>query len=130
MNAFEYIEEVKGVLASFSDGHEVITKKDAYQMVVDALNMLAAELKDAEYNYVVETVNGEVITFDNFTVLNKRLNDNVLIIQPVPMGEELVQADYESLREVLEAAHQAGQIKENMVILPPNISVFKAKLAR
>lgn len=130
MNAFNYINEIKGVIESSSDGSDVITKQEAYQMVLNALDVLAAELQDAEYNYVVETVGGEVITFDNFTVLNKRLNDNVLIIQPVPMGEELVQADYESLREVLEAAHQAGHIKESMVILPPNISVFKAKLAR
>lgn len=130
MNAFDYINEIKGVIESSSDGNDVITKQEAYQMVLNTLNMLATELQDAEYNYVVETVDGEVTTFDNFTVLSKRLNDNVLIIQPVPLGEELVQADYESLRDVLEAAHQAGHIKENMVILPPNISVFKAKLAR
>ena len=130
MNAFEYIDEIRKVIESSTDGGDVISKQEAYQMVLNVLDMLTTELKDVEYNYAVETVDGEVITFDNFTVLHKRLNDNVIIIQPIPMGEEMVQADYDSLRDVLEAAHQAGQIKENIVILPPGISVFKAKLAK
>ncbi len=130
MNAFEYIDEIRNVIESSTDGGDVISKQEAYQMVLNVLDMLTTELKDVEYNYAVETVGGEVITFDNFTVLHKRLNDSVIIIQPIPMGEEMVQADYDSLRDVLEAAHQAGQIKENIVILPPGISVFKAKLAK
>ena len=130
MNAFEYIDEIRKVIESSTDGGDVISKQEAYQMVLNVLDMLTTELKDVEYNYAVETVDGEVITFDNFTVLHKRLNDNVIIIQPIPMGEEMVQADYDSLRDVLEAAPQAGQIKENIVILPPGISVFKAKLAK
>lgn len=130
MNAFEYIDEIRNVIESSTDGGDVISKAEAYQMVLNVLDMLTTELKDVEYNYAVETVDGEVITFDNFTVLHKRLNDNVIIIQPIPLGETMDQTDYDSLRDVLEAAHQAGQIKESIVILPPGISVFKAKLAK
>lgn len=130
MNAFEYIDEIRNVIESSTDGGDVIPKKEAYQMVLNVLDMLTTELKDVEYNYVVEAVDGEVITFDNFTVFHKRLNDNVIIIQPIPLGEAMDQTDYDSLRDVLEAAHQAGQIKESIVILPPGINVFKAKLAK
>lgn len=130
MNILNYINEIKDVIEASTDGDDVIKKKDAYQMVLNTLQMLTTACEEAEYNYVVESIDGEVITFDNFVVFQKKLSDNVLIIQPIPLGEELVQADYESLREVLEAAHQAGQIKENMVILPPGINVFKAKLAK
>lgn len=130
MNAFDYINELKSVIESSSDGNNVILKKDAYQMVLNVLNLLSGELQNAEYNYVVESIDGKVVTMDKFTMLQKQLSENVLIIQPIPLGEELTQADYESLREVLEKTHECSKMKEDILILPPGINVFKAKLAK
>lgn len=131
MNAFEYIDEVRNVIRNSTDGEEPILKKDAYQMMLNLLDMMAVQLENAEYNYQVESVSGDIVTIDKFTIFQKKLNDQVIIFQPIPIGEyEMEETDYESLRQVLEELHRSGQIKENILILPPDIRLFRAILEK
>lgn len=130
MNPFEYINEIREVIKSLPDGNEIITKQQAYQMILNALDILDTELQDAEYNYAIKAIDGELTRLDNFTVSYQQLNEDVILIQPVALLQDLTQTDYDSLREVLEMAHKTGLIKENIIIVPPDINTFTAKLAR
>ena len=94
------------------------------------LQVLETEMQEAEYNYQVVSTDFTVKTFGELTVLQKELNENVLIFQPVVTDEELSAIDMQSLADVLKKLRDSGQIKENMILLPPNINVFRAKLAR
>lgn len=93
------------------------------------LNILEEEMKDAEYHYQVESVDNTIRTFEELTVLQKELNDDVIIFQPVVAADEFTAADMQSLADVLTHLRDTGQIKENMILLPPNINVFRAVLA-
>ena len=59
----------------------------------------------------------------------KNLNEDIIIFQPVVTQDEFSTVDMQSLAEVLTKLRDAGQIKENIVLLPPNINVFRAKLS-
>ena len=85
----------------------------------------------AEYNYQVETVDGEVMTFDEASFMKKQLNDEVVIFQPVGLTEEEITAvDMESMADILRKLHDSNIIKENIILLPPNVNIFRAKLAK
>lgn len=135
MNPFERIKEMKQILKTeiVSNGikeNDTITQGEHYKRMMGMLTILEEELKNAEYNYEVKTVNNTVQTFDEYTVLQKELNEDVIIFQPVPVDEtEFTAVDMKSLADVLTHLHNDGQIKENILLLPPNVNVFRAKLA-
>ena len=89
-------------------------------------------MKNAEYNYQVSSVeNKNVFTFDELTVLEKQLNDEVLIFQPVNInGDEVTNVDMNSLAQVLTNLRNDGKITQNILVLPQNVNVFKAVLKR
>lgn len=135
MNPFYYIEElketIKNQLASVAKTPTRISAEQHYQEMLNMLDLLSTEMQEAEYNYEVESVKHQVKIFDELTVLQKELTDDVLIFQPIAIGEsELSAIDMQSLAEVLTKLRDDGMIKENILLLPPNINVFRAKLAK
>lgn len=133
MNPFEKIEEMKQILVSEIKTNNIkktdtITQEEHYKRMINMLNILSEELKTAEYYYQAEKITGEIKTFDELPVLQKKLNEDIIIFQPVVVGE-FRQSDMHSLADVLKALKDDGQIKENIIILPPDIEVLRAVLA-
>jgi hypothetical protein len=133
MNTFDYLEEMEQTIQdkmNSTDDTARMFVKNHYQEMLNMLTILKTEMEMAEYHYVVESLQNEVHTFEEFTVLQKHLNDDLILIQPIALGEaELSMIDMQSLCDILKQARDKGIITENIVVLPPNINVFKAKLA-
>lgn len=135
MNPFERIKEMKEILKAEIKNNgiksnDTITQMEHYKRMVNMLNVLEKEMEDAEYHYQVESIDRTVTTFDDFTVFQQQLNDDVLIFQPMTLSEDdLSIIDMQSLADTLRHLHENGQIKENILLLPPNINILKAKLA-
>ena len=134
MNPFERIEEMRQVLKSEViskeiKGSDYISQAHHYQRMMNMLNILEEELKNAEYNYQIKSIDNEVKTFGEFAVLQSQLNEEVIIFQPVAT-EEITMIDMQSLADVLKKLRDDGQIKENIILLPPNINVFRAVLSQ
>lgn len=135
MNPFERIKEMKEILKAEIKNNgiksnDTITQMEHYKRMVNMLNVLEKEMEDAEYHYQVESIDRTVTTFDDFTVFQQQLNDDVLIFQPMTLSEDdLSIIDMQSLADTLRHLHESGQIKENILLLPPNINILKAKLA-
>lgn len=135
MNPFERIKEMKEILKAEIKNNgiksnDTITQMEHYKRMVNMLNVLEKEMEDAEYHYQVESIDRTVTTFDDFTVFHQQLNDDVLIFQPMTLSEDdLSIIDMQSLADTLRHLHESGQIKENILLLPPNINILKAKLA-
>lgn len=135
MNPFERIEEMRQtlkaeVINNGIKGSDCITQAEHYKRMLGMLNILEEEMKDAEYHYQVESVNHTIKTFEELTVLQRQLNEDVIIFQPVVAQDEFSAVDMQSLAEVLTRLRDSGQIEENIILLPPNINVFKAVLAK
>lgn len=135
MNPFERIEEMRQtlkaeVINNGIKGSDCITQAEHYKRMIGMLNILEEEMKDAEYHYQVESVNHTIKTFEELTVLQRQLNEDVIIFQPVVAQDEFSAVDMQSLAEVLTRLRDSGQIEENIILLPPNINVFKAVLAK
>lgn len=136
MNPFERIEEMRQALKAEIKNNNIksddyIKQIEHYKRMVGMLNILEEEMKDAEYNYQIESIDSKVKVFDELTVLQQELNDNVIIFQPVAINDvELSAIDMQSLADILTKLRDSGEIKENILLLPPNINVFKAKLAK
>lgn len=134
MNPFEYINELKQVVtknaADPANQGKTISYEEHCKALLNTLNVLEIEMQQAEYNYVVQSVEQKVTTFDELVVLQKELTDEVIIFQPIAIGEaELSAVDMKSLADILTQLRDKDVIKQNMILLPPNINVFKAKLA-
>lgn len=134
MNPFERIEEMRQTLKSEViskeiKGSDYISQAHHYQRMMNMLNILEEELKNAEYNYQIKSIDNKVKTFEELAVLQSQLNEDVIIFQPVAT-EEFTMIDMESLADVLKKLRDDGQIKENIILLPPNINVFRAVLSQ
>lgn len=139
MNPFERINELKqvifgeiksaGINKNFAG--KSMTEAEHYKRMLNMLNILETEMGEAEYHYEVEALDHSVMTFEEHTVFQKELNNNVIIFQPINVGEdEISMLDMESLSNILVKLRDSGEIEENIIILPPNVNVFRAKLAR
>lgn len=132
MNTFDYLDEMIQTIQGKKDAAgdtDRMSAKQHYQEMLNMLDILKTEMEMAEYNYVVESLQNEVHTFGEYTVLQKNLNDDLILIQPIALGEaELSAVDMQSLCDILKQSRDKGLIKENIIVLPPNINVFKAKL--
>jgi hypothetical protein len=134
MNPFEYIDEMKEVLkqevkTKNIKGGDYITQAEHYKRMFGMLDILKEELAQAEYNYQIKTVNGKVKTFEEHVVLEKKLNDEVLVFQPVGTDEEIRTIDMQSLADCLRTLQEKDLIKETMILVPPNVNIFRAVLA-
>lgn len=136
MNPFEYIKELKQVVTANATNPENKDKTISYQEhcngLMNMLNVLESEMEHAEYNYQVIGINySDIHTFGELTVMQKELSDEVLIFQPIAVGEaELSAVDMKSLADVLTQLRDNGTINQNILLLPPNINIFKAVLKR
>lgn len=134
MNTFEYLEEMEQTISKQMktvNPTDRISIQQHYQEMLNMLSILKTEMEMAEYHYTVQSLDNEVHTFEEFTVLQKQLNDELILVQPVSIGEtELSAIDMESLCNILKRSRDTGLITENIIVLPPNINVFKAKLAK
>ena len=135
MNAFDYIRELKQVVVNnakdTNNQNKQLTYKEHCSGLYNTLCVIEKELEMAEYNYEIESVNGNITTFDEMTFMQKQLNDEVIIFQPVALTEEeLTAVDMQSMANVLKRLHDNDIIKENMIILPPNVNIFRAKLSK
>lgn len=134
MNPFDYIQEMKNTLHQQMDSENInkpgltIPLNTHLNEMLNMLSILEAELKNAEYNYVVESVDGEITTFDELAVFKKQLSEDVLIFQPALTSEEMSMVDMQSLADTLRHLHNNGLVQERILLLPPGINVFKAKL--
>lgn len=133
MNPFERIKEMKDVIKTeiANNNQESFTAKEHYNRMINMLNIIEVELENAEYNYEVESAHGKITTFSEFIVTQKNLNENVIIFQPIAVDDaELSNIDMQSLADILKTLRDNGEIKENILLLPPNINVFRAVLAQ
>ena len=134
MNPFEYIKELKQVVTTNATNPDNKGKTISYEEhcagLMNMLNVLESEMEQAEYNYQVTGINyQEITTFGELTVMQKELSNEVLIFQPIAVGEaELSAVDMQSLADVLKKLRDNGTITQNMLLLPPNINIFKAVL--
>lgn len=135
MNPFERIEEMKQALKAEIKNNDIkatdrISQAEHYNRMIGMLNILEEGMKDAEYHYEVESLKHTVKVFDELTVLQRQLNEDIIIFQPVGAMDEISAVDMQSLVDVLQKLRDTEQIKENMIILPPNINIFRARLAK
>lgn len=137
MNPFDCISDMEQTLRNEVrdkgiKSDDTITMREHYNRMLNMLGILKEQLEDAEYNYQVSGVNySDIMTFGELTVMKKELNDEVIIFQPIAVGEaELSAVDMQSLSEVLTKLRDDGIIKQNMLLLPPNINIFKAVLKK
>ena len=135
MNPFERIEEMKQILKAEVKnngikGSDVITQAEHYKRMLGMLSILQEELKQAQYHYQIESIKNEIKTFDELTVLHYQLNEDVVIFQPVATTNEISAIDMQSLADVLTQLRNNGQIKENIIVLPPDINIFRAVLSQ
>lgn len=133
MNAFEYIQELKNVIKSNykqskqkGEENNFISYKDHCSSLINMLNILETELSTVEYNYEIESIDGEIKTFDEMSFSQKELNDKVIIFQPIDLAENI---DMESMINTLKKLKDAGLIEENILLVPPDVNIFRAKLA-
>lgn len=134
-NPFEKINEMRNILqqeATEVKPDDTITYHEHFKRMVNMLTILLKELENAEYNYVIsDEENGMYHTFDEYTLKSMNLTDDIMIIRPVAVDTVAFdQIDMESLFNVLTSLKNSGRIKEDIIVLPPNVEVLKAKLAR
>lgn len=134
MNVFEYLNEMESAIKSrknVTDKETFISMEEHNQEMLNMIQILKTEMEMAEYNYTVENLSHTVHTFGEYTVLQQELNDELILVQPLALGEsELSMIDMQSLCDILQQVKDNNLIKQNIVIVPPNITFFKAKLAQ
>ena len=132
MTPFKQIEEMKDVIEQQKqscDASATMTMTEHLEAMINFLNVLQASLENAEYRYDVAPIEQEMHSLKNYHIMRKKLNDDVIIFQPIAIGEaELSAIDMESLSSVLTQLKEAGKVEEDILILPPNVNIFRAKL--
>lgn len=135
MNPFEKIANMKATLLAEAKSNginldDTISYREHYQKLLNLLSILELDLQTARYNYAVQRFqNQEIHVFDEMTVSSTQLKDDILLFQPVSNnGHEVTAVDMASLYDVLSQAYESGAIKQNMIVLPPDVNVFFAQL--
>ena len=132
MNPFDKINQLKDVLrnkAKGVKGEDTISQFEHYKEMLNLLTILSEELKTAEYNYHIENLDEKTYhTFEEMTFTQEHLTDDILLVQPAAI-DSVLDIDMTSLCNVLQELKDSDRIKEDIVVIPPSINVFKAKLA-
>lgn len=134
-NPFDKINEMKVILQQEAAGvkpDDTITYREHFQRMLNMLSILLKELENAGYNYVIEDEEkGMYHTFEELTIKSMNLTDELIVVRPVAVDTMAFdQIDMESLYNVLAEMKNAGQIKENIIVLPPNVEILRAKLSQ
>lgn len=134
MNPFEKINQIKDVLkeeAKTVDANETITQYEHYGKMLNMLTVLTEELRNAEYNYVIENIDvDKTLTFSEMKFNQMTLTKDLIIIQP--QSDDVVNdgiIDMSSLCNTLGELRSSGRITEDVLVIPPFIDVLKAKLS-
>lgn len=134
MTPFERIEEMKNIINNQRDTCDLqqnMTLEKHFDAMSNFLDVLEKSLETAEYCYDIQPVEQDMHTLKDYHIMEKQLNDNVIIVQPIAIGEAELQAiDIESLADVLKTLKENGKIEEDILLLPPNVNVFRAVLAK
>ena len=134
MTPYGRIKEMKDYVANqkqICDLSKTMTMQEHLDAMGYFLDLLETSLESAEYCYDVSPVTQEMHTLKEYHIMKKQLNEGVVIFQPIAIGEaELSAIDMESMSNVLRKLREAGKIEEDILILPPNINVFRAVLAK
>lgn len=134
MNPFEKINQMKDILkeeAKTVDAKGVITQYEHYSKMLNMLTVLTEELRNAEYNYVIENIDSdETLTFDEMKFKQMTLTDDLILMQPQSDDiESIGMIDMSSLCDTLSELRESGKIENDILIIPPLVNVLKAKLA-
>lgn len=136
MNPFKKLKEVKDMIlanakAANKSLDDTLTYREHYNQIVSILNIIENELKNAEYNYKIESLKtSDIHVFGELTVKETELNDEILLFQPLSNNGELVtDADLQSLYDILLKMRDENQITKNMIVIPQYMNVLKAVLA-
>lgn len=134
MNPLNYIEDIRNALikeCQSSDLSDTITKQEYYDKIIGILDVLNQSMEDAKFNYEVLTVEKKPIVYEDYTLLKSQLNEDVVIFQPFGFTQDDIDSvDLQSLADILKQLKDNDEIKENIMILPPNVNVFRARLAK
>ena len=128
MNLYTRLEELRQSIAYNRDNpsQAINSQQDLYNTMDKFLDLIEMDIKDVEYNFVIENVDGGVRVFDGAALTETQLNEDICLFQI--LDEENV--DIESLSDILKQLVDANKIQGNVLLIPPNISVFKAKIAK
>lgn len=136
MNPFKKLKEIKDMIlanakAANKSLDDTLTYREHYNQIVSILNIIENELKNAEYNYKIESLKiSDIHVFGELTVKESELNDEILLFQPLSNNGELVtDADLQSLYDILLKMRDKNQITKNMIVIPQYMNVLKAVLA-
>lgn len=134
MNAFEYIDELEGVIKKNigkEDQSKTITLEEHNKQMLNMLYILRTSMEEAEYVYEAKRIGHEdYMTFGEHTVLYSHLKDSLLLFQPMCSDGSFNAVDMQSIAEVLGKLYEAGKIQEDMILLPPDVNVLRAVLRK
>lgn len=135
MDPFESLKILRQAFIDNTAMHneeDTMTYKEYKDTVLHMLDVLEHDLGDASYSYVMENINAdEIFDIDGYTVTQKQLADGLVVIQPALSDPgDMVMINMESLCDTIVAMKESGRIKEDIIIAPPFVNMFRAKLAK
>lgn len=132
MNPYERINELRDYLEDIFqkevEESDSSTVKRLYSLVETGLSLLEKDLSDVEYHFQVKSLKDKIQVFDNQAFSIAELNEDILIFQP--MDTDISAIDLESMSETLSTLVEAGAVNGNILLIPPNVGVLKAKIAK
>jgi len=105
-----------------------VTPNELYEKMNIFLDMVEEDIKNIEYHFEIENLAGKVCVLDDYAFSQSQLNKDIYIFQP--LDENVTAVDMESLADMLKQLIDSDQLQGNVLLLPPSISVFKAKIAK
>lgn len=86
------------------------------------------ESEDSEYRFCAQRITGEVLVIDGLPVSKAQLDEDTYVFQL--LDDEATATDLESLADILKKMSDTGAIKGNVLLLPSDVIVTKAKLVK
>lgn len=86
------------------------------------------EAEGSEYRFCAQRITGEVLVIDGLPVSKAQLDEDTYIFQL--LDDEATATDLESLADILKKMSDAGTIKGNVLLLPSDVIITKAKLVK
>ena len=129
-NPFQKLNEIKDMVKTHSqdkDLDDMISRKDHYKEMYNLITLIEKELADARYQFVFGTLYGEEFSMENdITMTKKELDEDLTVFQPYLEADNY---NSEEIADALTKYVQQGTIDKNILLLPPEVSILRAKLA-
>lgn len=132
MTPYEHIDQLRAILEKDTGNDDkTITVKEHRERMQTFLNLIQSSLESAEYVFESEAIDTEIVTFESYTMTKRQLNDEVIIFQPVAVsGKDFIAtADMQSIAGVIQDLVDHDLIQEKVILLAPNVNVFRAKIS-